>query len=62
MMPAKSRDEIIAQTGLTGDFILVDTNRSPMPGAYHLPYDRAGEVAPSLFPDKAAPIIVYDGG
>jgi hypothetical protein len=61
-MPAKSREEIIAQTGLTGDFILVDTNRNPMPGAYHLPYDRAGEVASSLFPDKAALIVLYDGG
>jgi hypothetical protein len=61
-MPAKSREEIITQTGLTGDFVLVDTNRSPMPGAYHLPYDRAGEVAPSLFPVKGTPIVVYDGG
>jgi hypothetical protein len=61
-MPAKTREEIIAQTGLTGDFILVDTNRNPMPGAYHLPYNQAVEVAPSLFPDRAAPIVVYDGG
>ncbi len=30
-----------------------------LPGARHLPHDRARELAPAVLPDKAAEIVVY---
>ena len=60
-----TRDELKAKMDRREDFALVEAlpedyyRRSHLPGAVWMPYDRVGELAPGLLPDKDREVIVY---
>ena len=65
MVATISRDELKDKLDRGDDFALVETlpeesyRRSHLPGAVLMPYDRVGEVAPGLLPDKDREVVVY---
>ena len=60
-----SREELKAKLDRGEDVVLVEAlgeahyEEAHLPGAINIPYDRVGELAPSLLPDKGAQIVVY---
>lgn len=60
-----SRDELKLKIDLHDEFLLVETlpetayHHAHLPGAINLPPEKLVELAPTLFPDKHADIVVY---
>ena len=59
------REELKAKIDCGADVILVETldpeyyEDAHLPGAFNLPLNRIGELAPEILPDNGAEIIVY---
>ena len=60
-----TRHELTAELSQTPTPVLVEAlaarhyRDGHLPGARHLPHDRVAELAPTILPDKRAPIVVY---
>ena len=65
MIKTISRDELKQKIDRKDDFLLVETlakvayDHAHLPGAINLPPDQVKVLAPKLFPDKNAEIVVY---
>jgi rhodanese-related sulfurtransferase len=68
MTATLSRNDLKAKIDHRENFKLVETlpesayQTAHLPGAIHLPPDQVRELAPTVLPDKQAPIVVYCGG
>lgn len=60
-----ARTDLQARLRANADLVLLEAlpekyyRDGHLPGALHMPHDRARELAPALAPDRAAEIVVY---
>ena len=65
MVQTISRDELKQKINRKDEFLLIETlaktayEHAHLPHAINLPPDQLKELAPTLFPDKNADIVVY---